>query len=382
LRQCSPLTDNGSLRDRSVCRLLLNHLEVPQFMAGSAGMPPPGDPLQSQREMLAFLRAEADANRTALRNDAEATRNALRQEADASRGFLRNLFAIAAIPAGVAIAVSGFLFAHDLNTLKQSLESTAQADIKVDIGKENKKIEDKINGELNQQFQSDRINKMITKAAQQAVDYRAPDLIQRVITPKVQDAVNQQSGKIQQIASQAATDKVNRAIDPLARQAQESVANLHVQELIFRAGTDDAVAFDELTALQSPGPSQSAGDLVKREIVDISQRITLQIANLQASDLNDCGGILSKTFPTSPVRNRTDMVMACIAWRYEPYRRKLPGDAELVSPIDVERRAVPSLINLVVQDPSLEVRGAALMALNTLFSMSDSTPANGIGLGR
>jgi hypothetical protein len=182
-------------------------------------------------------------------------------------------------------------------------------------------------------------------------------------------------------AAALATKKVAEAITPIEKKAQGSVDDLHVQELIFRAGADDAAAFDELTAFQSSGPSRRQ-ELAKREIGDISQRNVAQVGNLnpRVSNLNDCQTISLKSFSTLSVTIRSRAVIACLAWRDEAYSREV-RELGLVSPIKIERSAVPHLFDIVLQDPSLAVRGAALRTLNVFFSTSGVTPANGIGLG-
>jgi hypothetical protein len=214
--------------------------------------------------------------------------------------------------------------------------------------------------------------------------YSANDLRQQVSKEINQGPVHDQILEVgKREAAALAKEKVAEAITPIEHKAQDSADGLRIQELVSRASTDDGLAFDELASLQSSGPSQRQ-ELVKSEIVDISQRIISQVVNVdpRSSNLNDCQNIPLKTFSSSDVTIRTRAVIACLAWRYEPYPRKLPGRGELVSPIQSERRAVPHLFDVVQQDPSLVVRGAALMALNTFFSMSGATPATGIGLGR
>src|SRR5271157_6088223 len=150
-------------------------------------------PLKDQRELLKFLREEAEANRKAQR-----------EEADANRKLLTDTFKIISPILVVVVALAGFFWFHDLATLKEAIKNEGEAEAKVEI----KKMDQHIDETLQARFEKEEIQKTIQNAAETATQKEAKPLIEAGVKSQVREAVAQQSGMIQRIATQAVDDKV------------------------------------------------------------------------------------------------------------------------------------------------------------------------------
>jgi hypothetical protein len=324
-----------------------------------------GSSLKTQLELLKFLREEAEANRSAQRT-----------ESDANRKLLRDMFWIASPVLTIVIAVSGVLLAHDLNTFKQSLKLEAEADTKLEIEKENKKIEREIEGTLQQQFKTDNIKTTIKAAAEVATRDEAPGLIKDVITPEVRKAVGRESGTIKDIAAKAAIAKVQQTIDPLAKEASETVAQLRIHDLIERANSDDANAFDELLKLRATG-SPSQQELVKRVIAERYSHVGDRMQPGGPSSCED-PSLFSRMLDSPDTTYRLNMATSCGNLRSVPAGTIVRNGNKSISILLFEQQVLPKLVELGIKDPSLAVRASAISGVNNLFDWAPGFPRNGL----
>lgn len=326
-------------------------------LPGTLGTPAPNN---DQRELLKFLREEADASRKAQR-----------EESEANRKLFLGTSAIVAIPLTVLLTLSGIFFYHDINTMKEAMKAQGEASAKVEIQKMDKQIDDT----LHAQFKMETIQETIQKAAVVATREQAPALIKEVITPEVKRAVASQSGTIKEVATRAATDEVKTAIDPI-------VADVKLQAVIAKANADDAKAFDELLRLRRNGPP-SQNDLVNGVIVNLQRHALEEIGLDWTSSYFECGdptGSLYQALLTSSlVSERKEAIGVCIA--YMDMGQWVPrGSRESVSAFTVLETVGPMWIKTAFDDPSLSVRAEAAKGINRLFKGGLGISPNGFDL--
>jgi hypothetical protein len=298
----------------------------------SPGTPAPNN---DQRELLTFLREEAEANREAQR-----------KESEANRKLFLGTSAIVAIPLTVLLTLSGIFFYHDVDTMKKAMEAQGEASAKAEIQTMDKHIDDT----LQAQFKTETIKSTIQQAAVVATREQAPGLIKEVITPEVKRAVASQGGTIKDVATRAATDEVKSAIDPV-------VADVKLQAVIARANADDAKAFDELLSVRETGATTKR-DLVNGVIVNLQRHARAEFSIDRTSYYSECanpGGTAYQGMLTSPlVEVRKNAINDCIA--YMEMGEWVPKAVESVSAFTVVETIVPMWINVAFNNPSLSVR--------------------------
>lgn len=317
-------------------------------------------PSNDQRELLTFLREEAEANREAQR-----------KESEANRKLFLGTSAIVAIPLTVLLTLSGIFFYHDVDTMKKAMEAQGEASAQVEIQRMDKHIDDT----LQEKFKSEAIQNTIQQAAVVATRQEAPALIKEVITPEVKRAVASQSGTIREVATLAATDEVKSAIDPV-------VADVKLQAVIARANADDTKAFDELLSARGTG-APNKRDLVNGVIVNLQRHAREEFSIDRTSYYYECAnptGASYQSLLTSPlVEVRKNAINDCIAYMGMGQGvPRVPGDS--VSAYTVVETIVPMWIRLVFNDSSLSVRSEAVKGLNWLLMGGIGVPNNGFDL--
>ena len=176
---------------------------------------------KDEMELLKFLRDEAEANRKAQRD-----------ESDANRKLFLDTSKIVAIPLAVLLTLAGIFFYHDVNTMKEAMKAEGEAEAHAEI----KRMDANIDQTLEDRFKSENIQKTIQQAALEATNKQAPELIKEVITPAVRMAVQNQAGTIRKVATEAATNEVHGALEPV-------IADVKLQAVIAKATSDDAIYF-------------------------------------------------------------------------------------------------------------------------------------------
>lgn len=332
----------------------------------------PNAPLKDQMELLKFLREEAEANRRAQR-----------EEADANRKLLTDTFKIISPILVVVIALAGFFWFHDLATLKEAIKNEGEAEAKVEIEKMHKHIDET----LQARFEKEEIQKTITSAAEAATQKEAKPLIEAGVKSQVREAVAQQSGTIQRIATQAVADRVQETINPLAKRVGESVADLHIHELIALANADDAKALDELSRLKNTGsPSQqkliksllSGLNTYARAQHSLDQTYTFPVSSKPPPCPNP-QSYLRTASASSDVTARLTAILDCSAWADRENQDQYWLDNSM-SPFQIEEQMAPELVRIALEDPSVSVRTRAVVVINVLFSHSDGFPSDGFEL--
>jgi hypothetical protein len=316
-------------------------------------------PKNDQRELLKFLREEA-----------EASRKAQREESDANRKLFLDTSKIVAIPLAVLLTLSGIFFYHDINTMKEAMKAQGEASAQAEIQKMDKHIDET----LQEKFKSETIQNTIQQAAVVATRQQAPALIKEVITPEVKRAVASQSGTIKEVATRAATEEVKTAIDPI-------VADVKLQAVIARANADDAKAFDVLVGLRETG-SLSQKDLVNGVIVNLQRHALEEIRLEWTSSYYECGNPSRSTYQSlltsSLVSERKKAIGVCVA--YMEMGQWAPQGAESLSAFAVLETVAPMWIKVALDDPSLSVRAEAIRGINWLFKGSYGVPKNDFDL--
>lgn len=316
--------------------------------------------LKEQMELLKFLREESEANRQAQREDAVA-----------GRKLLTDTFKIAAIVLVPLLAIATWLFAHDLNTLKESLKLEAEADTKVEIEKEKKEIAQT----LQDQFQTDKIKATVKEAAQSATREQAPGLIKEVITPEVRNAVDRQSGTIKDISTKAASERVEQEVSPLVGKANVTLVRLHIQELIGDANLDDAKAFDELLLRRATEPPEEQSRIDSL----IADRRRHERDRLGDGGCPDPESASSRIAIASRVMDqRRNAVAGCNEVLDAPFHQV--GQGQWVESFRLAQRALPVLVKVALEDQSLTVRAAAVDSINFILSGCPEFPEGGFDL--
>lgn len=311
-----------------------------------------------QRELLKFLREEAEANRRAQR-----------EESDANRKLFFDISRIVGVVLAGALGLSAFLFYHDLNSMKDAMKAEGEESARAEI----KKMDAHIDDTLQEQFKSDVIRETIHNAAVDATREQAPGLIKEVITPEVRKAVQGQSGTIRDVAVRAADVQMKGVIDPI-------VADVKAQALIAKANADDANAFDELLKLRSTAPP-SQKELLNGVIGNLEQHTPDMTGNVSVSSSecsNPSGSSYQSLLASPQAAVRKTAIANCIAYASDgQWARQLPGS---VSAFAVLETIAPVLMKVVLSDSSLTVRAEAVSAMNMLFSGADGVPNGGFDL--
>jgi len=280
------------------------------------------------------------------REEAEQNRKAQRDESDANRKLFLVTSKIVAIPLAVLLTLAGIFFYRDINTMKEAMKAEGEAEAKAEI----KRMDQHIDDTLEERFKSENIQKTIQKAALDATSQQAPNLIKEVITPEVRKAVQDQSGTIRSVASQAATDEVKGVLGPV-------VAAL---------------------APTLKGPQE---DLVIGVITNVKQHskdaVSLDGNYAECADPN---GAEYKAILTSPLASvRKSAVADCAVYMsMGQWVPRVPGKS--VSAFAVMETIGPIWIGLAFNDPSLLVREEAIYGLNSLYRGSQDVPLNGFDL--
>ncbi|MGH9524140.1 MAG: hypothetical protein ACRD3E_16580 [Terriglobales bacterium] len=328
--------------------------------------------LRQQMELFTFLREEAQANREALRT-----------EADATRKLFTVISGIVAIPLAIAIAIAGWLWSHDLNTMKEAMKQEGEAAAKIEI----KKMDEQIDETLQSQFQKDTIQSTIKSAAIDATRNEAKPLIEAGVKSQIKDAVAQQSGMIQKIATSAVNDKVQKTIGPLASKVEESVAAISIHALVARANADDAMAYDELLRIKdAQPPNQRAlingviSDRARYELNNTSGILrvngeTLSFSSISCRDPKSA--IVQHSLRSSDVLTRKGVLQSCATWADDDVNSRILPD-QSTSALQIEEELIPEVMKVALEDQSLSVRGAAFSIINGLFKHSPGFPEHAI----
>jgi hypothetical protein len=359
--------DHGTvLREVELC--------PPPIKQDRGRMNAPIDPQQSQQppqpQSPQFPKDQADILKF-LRDEAEQNRKAQREESDANRKLFLETSKIVAIPLAVLLTLAGIFFYRDVNTMKEAMKAEGEAEAKAEI----KRMDEHIDQTLEERFKSENIQKTIQQAALDATSKQAPGLIKEVITPEVRKAVQDQSGTIKSVASQAATDEVKNTIEPV-------IADVKLQALTASATSDNAKSFDELVALRNSGTlTMSQKELISGVIANLEQHARDGV--LQGGEYDKCTDPIGdeyKAMLMSPLTEvRKSAVAACASYMsMGQWVPRIPGNS--VSAYAVMETIGPMWIKLAFNDPSLSVREEAITGLNSLFKRSPDAPLNGFDL--
>ena len=302
--------------------------------ANPPGGATPAPTTDKQKELLQFLREEADKNRQSLRDESLAVREL----------FIKTS-RIVAIPLTAAIVLAGIFFYHSLSEMKQSMVDEAQTEAKLEI----KKMDGQIDDTLKQQFSTESMQDRIYKAAETATEGKAKSLIE---------------GRVRAIT------------EPIQQQAQKQLASSHIQELIARVNADDAGAFDELLKLKDKGDTTQQALIQK--VVEDKQRNDF-LLNLSAASLpTDCelsSAPFRDALGSSDAWKRKGAVESCLSPQIvDQWLRGKQQSYERVVQMP------PMLVNIAQNDPSLVVRHQAIGSFNDLFRHSPSYPSSGFDL--
>jgi hypothetical protein len=307
-----------------------------------------GLPLRDQMEFLKFLREESEANRRAQRDEAESNRR-----------LLTDAFKIVSPVLAVVIALAGFLWFHDLATLKEAIRNEAEVEAKAEI----KRMDEHIDGTLQARFQKEEIQKTIQRAAEAAAQKEARPLIEAGVKSQVREAVAQQGGMIRKIAEQAVSSEVRETIEPLANKVGESIAELHTNEVIARVNADDAQAFDELLELKESGPAS------QRRLVDgvITDRHNHALDQFRADGQNParCAVPDPIGLGSYKVSDRIQAIADCSGWFGGEFYSPRWDRAAL---LNIEATVTPHIVEVALNDHSLAVRSAAIYYINSAFA--------------
>ena len=330
-------------------------------------MTTPIDPQQSQQppQSSQFVKDQTDILKF-LREEAEQNRKAQREESDANRKLFLDTSKIVAIPLAVLLTLAGIFFYRDINTMKEAMKAEGEAEAKAEI----KRMDQHIDNTLEERFKSDNIQKTIQKAALDATSQQAPGLIKKVITPEVRKAVQDQSGTIKNVASQAATDEVRGVIEPV-------IADVKLQAVVARANFNDAESVDKLVTL-APTLIGSQKDLVIGVITNLRQhsKDSVSLDGIY-SECADPSGDAYKSLLTSPLEPVRKAAIADCA-TYMSMGQWVPMvPNKSVSAFTVMETIGPVWMGLAFNDPSLLVREEAIYGLNFLYRGSQDVPPNG-----
>lgn len=332
---------------------------TPPIVPPQPPQPPPTTQLsKDQVDILKFLREEAEQNRKAQRD-----------ESDANRKLFLDTSKIVAIPLAVLLTLAGIFFYRDINTMKEAMKAEGEAEAKAEI----KRMDQHIDDTLEERFKSENIQKTIQKAALDATSQQAPNLIKEVITPEVRKAVQDQSGTIRSVASQAAKDEVKGVLGPV-------VADVKLQTVVAHANADDAQSLDQLVTLAPTlkGPQE---DLVIGVITNLKQH-SKDAVSLDGNypECADPNGAEYKAILTSPLASVRKSAVADCAFYMSmgQWVPRVPGKS--VSAFAVMETIGPIWIGLAFNDPSLLVREEAIYGLNSLYRGSQDVPLNGFDL--
>ena len=315
---------------------------------------------KDEMELLKFLRDEAEANRKAQRD-----------ESDANRKLFLDTSKIVAIPLAVLLTLAGIFFYHDVNTMKEAMKAEGEAEAHAEI----KRMDANIDQTLEDRFKSENIQKTIQQAALEATNKQAPELIKEVITPAVRMAVQNQAGTIRKVATEAATNEVHGALEPV-------IADVKLQAVIAKATSDDAKSCDELLAFKnSDSGTPPQKELVSGVIVNLEHHAEEgTLASGPYADCTDVSGEAYRAQLKSPIASvKSNAIGACVQYMsMGQWAPRIPSNSEPA--FTVMEKIAPRWVEVATDDPSLSMRTAAVRALNWLFNGGPDVPPSGFDL--
>jgi hypothetical protein len=173
-------------------------------------------------------------------------------------------------------------------------------------------------------------------------------------------------------------ERVHRMVDPLQAQAQASVTAIRIQELIAKANSDDAKAFDELLSLKSSG-TVGQRDLVSRVINELHHRAMdwrfpegqpfFECLDPQSSPCQEA--IVS---PDSEKRRKAVFSFGLVQ------RQEVGHQAYDACTGAGKVRFAPSLVKVALNDSLLSIRAPAIKSINAIFQEAPGIPSGGFDL--
>ena len=305
--------------------------------------PPPLDPM----ELLKFLREQAEANRNALREDALANRAAQSQESESVRKLFTVTSSIVAVPLAVALTLAGIFWFRDMNTMKQAMKQEGEAAAKLEIQKMDRHIDDTLQAQFSTKSMQDRID----RAAEIATEGKAKSLIE---------------------------DRVRAMTGPIQKQAQASLAAIHIQELIALANADDAKAFDKLLALKTTAPPDQL-KLINPVIADRNFTVPSNMRRIGSKCLDPESSEVLASLESKDVEVRKATIAGCVIWG----QKKAAGPASHppnVSLLSIQVKLARTLVKVALRDSSLSVRAQAISGINQSFASSPGFPTDQLPL--
>jgi hypothetical protein len=311
------------------------------------------------RDLLTFLREEAQANRNALRDDSNANRETL-------LGTLK----IVAYPMAGLLAIAGFLSWRSFDDVKKSIQEEAKQETKAEVVR----MQEEIRQKLTAQFETPRLQQMVKDAAaSQTQQVLRPLIVQQVgqdvarqvkaeqhtinstIISETQKAVAQLQPKIEGAALELVNSSVEHNLDtPLLAFHQmvtelqsNQEANQEVLDLMLRAQSDDAAAFDRLVQLSSE-PNAHPG-----------VRATSSLAVRNISRQHNQGTYQGQRF-TPP---KTDEEMLQLLHDRDPRTRQAVINSLSENAL---RTNLAAVFQMMTNDPDLNVREAGFRRFNAL----------------
>jgi hypothetical protein len=316
--------------------------------AQQAQPPPPNS--DQTRDLLQFLREENAASRSAVREDAEA-----------SRKLLLDTVRLISLPVTALAIIAAFLGFASVRDLKQTIQAEARRQTQTEITR----MQGEIRTRLDEQFQTPALQKMVKEAAKESTKAAAEPLIKSevatqvgsrvdaekpaiaaAVTQQSQIAVKQMGSQLDSLVKKSVDVKVSTDVDPVIQKIKDEG---DFQLLITRMNADDAQAFDALSHLP---PSM---DPTQRNVAFAALRTVIAA--------NNSGMFTSRQF-NSPQSD--DQLVAYLS-NFDSYSRQAALDA--LSP-KKNLSLLPKIVEMMMSDPSINVRCSAFRAFNTWTGQS------------
>ena len=302
------------------------------------------------RDLLQFLREENAASRSAVREDAEA-----------SRKLLLDTVRLISLPVTALAIIAAFLGFASVRDLKQTIQAEASRQTRTEITR----MQGEIRTRLDEQFQTPALQKTVKEAAKESTKTAAEPLIKSevanqvrsrvdaekpaiaaAVTQQSQIAVKQMGSQLDSLVTKSVDAKVSTDIDPVIQKVKDEA---DFQLLIIRVNADDAQALDTLARLPvSTDPS-------RKSVANAALRTVYASHN--------SGMFQSRSF-TSP---QTDDQLVAHLSNPNSYNREAALNA--LTP-KKNLPLLPKIVEMMMSDPSIDVRCAAFRAFNSWTAQS------------